>query len=194
MQARLSALLVAIGAVAAIAGCDDSTAFRASFNNQEITPTVYAMNGTAVSLPSAISVRAGAVVRVDPSWSFDIAFDLDTAGAVLVHSARAVATELSPVNRVGFQTSTDSFAQITRAPTSGYTYDTTFTLPIGRTLLIDVNDFRGCSGQSFLGINIRAKLVIDSVDLTKRAIYPKLLINRNCGFRSLVPAGELPKD
>jgi hypothetical protein len=191
MQTRLSALLVAVGAVAAVTACGEPTSFGNRFHNQNVFPLVYAMTGTSPSLASGLAVRSGLPVRLDPSWAFDIAFDMTDQGDVVVHSAKKLATELSTVNRVGFLFTSAAFEEVTAAPTSGYAYDTTLTLAVGRVMLIDVFD-ASCSGQSFLGLNIRAKMVIDSVNVTSRAIYLHLLTNRNCGLKSLVE-GE-PKD
>ena len=192
MQVRRSALLVAVGAVVVLDGCGDSTAFRAQFANEERALTAYAMNGTAPSLPSAVAVRAGSVVRIDPTFAFDLAFDMDEVGAVRVYSVRRVAGEVSRVSRVGFRIDSISpFDLITKAPTSGFAYDTALALVVGQTLLIDVID-NSCVGQSFLGFNIRAKLMMDSVNATSRAIAFRILSNPNCGFRSLVVG--IPKE
>ena len=192
MQVRFPALLVAVIAVATLAACDDQSPFRAQFANAERRMTVYAMNGTPPSLPSAVNVRSSTPQRIDPTWQFDVAFDMDEFGFVRVHSVRTVASELAPVNRVGFRIdSVNSYASITQAPTSGFVYDTSMALLAGRTLLIDVLD-PSCQGRSFLGFNIRAKLMIDSVDATNRSLTFRILTNANCGFRSLVEG--LPKD
>ena len=192
MLARRSALLVAVGAVVALDGCGDSTAFRAQFANEERKLTAYAMNGTPPSLPSAVHVRANAVVRIDPTFAFDVAFDMDEFGAVRVYSVRRVAGELSPVSRVGFRIdSVSPFDLITKAPTSGFAYDTAMALVVGQTLLLDVID-QSCAGQSFLGFNIRAKLIMDSVNAARRAVFFRILSNPNCGFRSLVVG--IPKE
>jgi hypothetical protein len=192
MQVRLSALLVAVAAVAAMDGCTDTTAFRAQFANDERELTAYALNGTAPTLPAVVSVRAGDVTRVNQNTLFDFAFDMDGFGAVTVYSARRVTGELSSVSRVGFQIdSVHLYEQITKAPTSGYAYDTVLALTTGQTLLVDVIE-PSCQGQSFLGFNIRAKLTIDSVDATRRAVFFRMLPNPNCGFRSLLEG--IPKD
>ena len=192
MQSRLSALLVAVGAVAALVGCDDQSPFAARFTNELVSRHAYAMNGTAPSLPSAVGVRGKNVVRIDPSWQFDLAFDMSNTGVVTVHSVKSVASELASVNRVGFSIdSVHPFDQIGEAPSTGYKYDTSMTLAIGRTLLIDVFD-NTCVGQSFIGYNIRAKLHIDSIDITNRSIHFRMLSNPNCGFRSLLTG--LPKN
>ena len=186
------ALLVAVAAVAAIVACGDVTAFKASIPNDERSLTVYAMNGTSPSLPSAVSVRTGALVRIDPTWQFDLAFDMDDFGFVTVRSVKAVASELSSVNRVGFRLdSVHPYDEITVAPTSGFAYDTSVVLLGGRVLLIDVID-PSCQGRSFLGFNIRAKLKVDSIDIPKKSITFRMLRNPNCGFKGLTEG--LPKE
>lgn len=193
MLSRIVKLCVAAGVVAAVAGCDDDLGLAAFAVRDPVSMTVYAMNGTAQTLPSGIEIRGLNVVRIDPSWSFDLAFDLDASNAVVVHTVRAVSTELSALPRVGIQTDTTGFDRILRAPTSGFVYDSSLTMTAGRTLLVDKID-PTCNrfGGAFLGFNIRAKIAIDSVSISRRAIYLKVLSNPNCGFRSLQP-GE-PKD
>jgi hypothetical protein len=196
MQSRLSALLIAVAAVAWLGACEDRSPFAARFVNELAIRNVYAMNGTPPSLPSAVSLRGrqrvSEVVRIDPSWVFDVAFDMDSFGFVKVYSVKSVASELAQVNRVGFAIdSVHSFDQITEAPTSGYVYDTSMVLGVGRTLLVDVFD-QSCVGQSFIGYNIRAKILVDSVTVANRGIYFRILTNPNCGFRSFLPG--LPKN
>jgi hypothetical protein len=196
MQSRLSALLVAVAAVAWLGGCDERSPFDARFTNELQARNLYAMNGTPPSLPSAISLRGrqgvNQVVRIDPSWLFDFAFDIDSLGVVKVYSVKAIASELpGRLNRVGFAIdSVHGFDQITEAPGSGFKYDTSMTFGPGRVLLIDVVE-SSCATE-FTGFNIRAKLQIDSIDLANRGIHFKILTNPNCGFRSLLPG--LPKN
>jgi len=193
MKARLFALLVAVGAVVAINGCGDPTAIQAQAENIETQSVVYAFNGTPATVPSALRILSGAPVRMDGSFTFDVAFDLNALGEVVLYTVRAVASELSSAHRVGLQTTTLPFADAVRAPTSGYTYDSLMVVPVGRTVLIDAIDASGyCSVYSLLGTNIRAKMVIDSVSVPIKAIYFRLLSSRTCGFRSLTPG--LPKD
>jgi hypothetical protein len=193
MLSRIVKLCVAAGVVAAVAGCDDDLGLAAFAVRDPVNITVYAMNGTAQTLPAGIELRGLNVVRIDPSWSFDLAFDLDASNAVVVHTVRSVSTELISLPRIGIQTDTTGFDRIIKAPTSGFVYDSSLTMPAGRTLLVDKID-PTCNrlGGAFLGFNIRAKIVIDSINVSRRAIYLKVLSNPNCGFRSLQP-GE-PKD
>ena len=184
------ALLLALISVAAVSGCEAATGVKAQFPNVEVAPTVYAMNSAAVTLPAALAVRFGTPVRIDANFLFDLAFDLNASGVVQVYTLSRVANELVATHRVGVQIAPTSFAATLKAPTGGYAYDTVMALPIGKTMLIDVVE-QNCT-TSFLGANIRAKLRVDSVNTTTRAIYLNVLSNPNCGFRAL-NQGE-PKD
>ncbi len=190
MPQRLRALLAVVVAIWAGYGCDDSTAIRAQFSNSELKPVVYAMNGTPSTLPAALALRYGTAQRIDANFFFDLAFDIKAAGMVEVYTQSLVASELAPRHRVGLQLSAQPFDAVTRAPTSGYAYDSLTTLPLGQTLLVDVLE-QNCA-NSFLGANIRGKITVDSVQFVPRRIFLHVLVNPNCGFRSLVP-GE-PKD
>jgi hypothetical protein len=190
MLERHRALLIAVVAAAAQSGCSDPAAIRASFSNLEVRRTVYAMNGSAITLPSAVSVRSTVGVPIDASFQFDIAFDLDSNGVVQVYTQARVASQLAPTHRVGLLVSDLTFDEITRAPVAGFVYDSVAALPIGKTLLVDVIE-QGCT-SSFLGVNIRAKIAVDSIVPAKRGIYLHVLSNPNCGFRSLVQG--TPKD
>jgi hypothetical protein len=196
MLGRTPRLLLAVSLVAAAAAsaCEDTTGLRAQFNNREVQLAVFPVNGTSQTLPAGILIRAPELARVDSRWAFDIAFDMDDAGNVTVYTVRAMGSEVLPgLSRVGLQTDTNPYAAIARAPGGGFTYDSLVTLPVGRTLLIDKLDGTCAQfGGGFLGYNIKAKMVIDSVNLSSRAIFVKMLSNPNCGFRSLQTG--LPKD
>jgi hypothetical protein len=189
-QPSNQALVVfALAAVLAVA-CKDATGPKAQINNIETKPKVYAMNSAAITLPAALQLRLTTAVRIDASFQFDAAFDLDTNGVVQVYPVTRVSNELVGGHRVGFQMSGTNFNSTLKAPSGGYQYDSVFALPIGATMLVDVS-VADCA-SSFLGVAIKAKMSVDSVNTTTRAIYLHVLSNPNCGFRSLVQ-GE-PKD
>jgi hypothetical protein len=194
MLGRTHTLLLAIGLVAAVSACDDSTGIRANFQNRELQFAVFPVNGTSVTQPAGILIRAPELARVDNRFAFDIAFDMDAAGVVSVYTVKAMGSEVLPgAARIGLKTDTNPYATITRAPTAGFTYDSSLTLPVGRTLLIDKLDGTCANfGGAFLGYNIKAKLVIDSVLLSSRTIWVHVLSNPNCGFVSLQTG--LPKE
>jgi hypothetical protein len=193
MKLRLLAMLFAIGMVASANACGDPTAIDAQFdNNDSKDMTIFALNGTLPSLPAAMNVFLGVSARVDASFNFDLAFDLDANGQVLVYPVRAVAAEFVPVHRVGLAQSDRSFDASVTAPTGGYRYDSVTVAPVGKTFYVDVVNSANCSVFSLLGQNIRGKFMVDSVNVGSRRIFVHLLSNPNCGFRSLVPGR--PKD
>ena len=190
---RIAKVGFAACVVAASAACDDDLGLAAFAVRDPVELTVYAMNGTAQTLPAGLDIRSLQTVRIDPSWAFDLAFDLNAANEIIVHTVRSVSSELVSLPRVGLQTSELTFDQLIDAPTSGFAYDSLLTVPVGKTIVVDKVD-PSCNrfGGAFLGFNIRAKFVVDSVSASRRAIYLKVLSNPNCGFKSLEP-GE-PKD
>lgn len=190
MLERHRALLIAVVAAAAQSGCSDPAGIQQSFPNLEARRIVYAINGTAITLPSALAVRSTQAVGINASFLFDVAFDLDSNGVVRVYTQARIASQLVVTHRVGMLVSNSTFAEITRAPTSGFVYDSVAALPIGKTLLVDVSE-SSCA-SSFLGVNIRAKIAVDSIVPATRSIYLHVLSNPNCGFRSLVSG--TPKD
>lgn len=193
MLDRITKLCVAAGVLTTIAACDEDLGRAAFAVRDPVALTVYAMNGSAQSLPAGIEIKLLQAVRIDPSWAFDLAFDLDASNNVIVHTPKSISTELVSLPRIGMQTSTLTFAQLIDAPASGFVYDSLLTVPVGRTVVVDKID-PTCNrfGGAFLGFNIRAKFVIDSISTSRRAIYVTMLSNPNCGYRSLEP-GE-PKD
>lgn len=193
MLDRITKLCVAAGVLTTLAACDEDLGRAAFAVREPVAITVYAMNGSAQSLPAGIEIKLLQAVRIDPSWAFDLAFDLDASNNVIVHTPKSISTELVSLPRIGMQTSTLTFAQLIDAPASGFVYDSLLTVPVGRTVVVDKID-PTCNrfGGAFLGFNIRAKFVIDSISTSRRAIHLTMLSNPNCGYRSLEP-GE-PKD
>lgn len=187
---RARVLLAAVAGIGAAAGCDDPTTIRASFNNVEREVVVYAMNGSEITRPAALGVRTVTPVRIDAGFGFDVAFDINDSGFVEVYTQGRVASQLVATRRVGLQYGGQPYPETIRAPVSGYVYDSSLVAPAGRVVFVDVIE-QQCSG-SFLGANIRAKIRVDSVNASTRAIHMHVLANPNCGFRSLV-LGE-PRD
>jgi hypothetical protein len=191
MKFRLPAMIAAVVGITAATSCGDPTAIKAQFSNQEDTLEVFALNGTPVSLPSAIRTRNIQVVRVGPDFSFDIAWDINAEGQAVVHTVRAVASELAGTRRVGLLLADPPFDGITRAPTGGYKYDSSLVVPVNKVLLIDTIE-PTCSAFSILGQNIRSKIQLDSVVPARRTLYMRIFVNPNCGFRDFTPG--IPKE
>lgn len=191
MKLSIPALAAVAAGIVAASSCGDPTAVKAQFETASDTVEVFALSGTPATLPSAIRTRTLSVVRVGGDFNFDIAWDVGAAGEAVVHTVRAVASEQVPARRVGLQLSDSPFDAIVEAPVSGYKYDSSLVVPMGKVLLVDSFD-PSCPSFSILGQNIRAKIQLDSVVVSRRALYMRILSNPNCGFRDLVPG--LPRN
>jgi hypothetical protein len=183
-----AALLTALAAACG----DDSSLLGVAQSETALVPfTVYPLSGDA-SLPAAIDLSGRRAVR--PSilggtvLNFDLAFDLDAQGRILVIPPARLASPPTGTSRVGLQTRSETFDGLTRAPDGGYTFDSTAVLTRGQTLAIEASAAT-CSTT----YPMHAKLVVDSVGAAAagRPIYLRVRVNPNCGFRSLEPG--LPK-
>jgi hypothetical protein len=165
------------------------------FKTELDTIGVYALNGTAIGLPTAIRLYTRTPMRAaaspDGTVNFDIALDIDPASKILVIPSNLIATDArGPGARViGLQTTTTAFDNVREAPTSGYKYDSTAVISLGQTVLIEARGSQDCL-RSFIP-NIYAKLVVDSIG-PGRLLFVRIASDPNCGFRSLVP-NEIPK-
>lgn len=195
MHQRVSALLVAAGAVVALASCGDPTAIKARLNNIQTETAVFALNYTPFTTDNAVRVRSASTVPVDANFLFDIAFDITDTFTVKIITARALATELAgTMNRVGLRDSPElTFDAVIDPPRDRFIYDSSLVVPVGRTVLIDVVDL-SCQAEAILGFNIKSKLRVDSIVYADRRIHFSMVSNPNCGFRQLVPGGQLPRE
>jgi hypothetical protein len=143
-----------------------------------------------------LRVRTIGLQRATASFDFDIAFDITDTGTVRLITSRWLGTEVSGgQNRVGLRDSPSLiFEQVTTNPPRDlFIYDSVLVVPVGRVVLVDVLDLN-CATESIIGLNIRAKLRIDSIVPAERRIHMRMVSNPNCGFRDLVPGGQKPED
>lgn len=184
--------LVAVGAaVAAVTACKGLTSIDASFDNVSDTLSVFALNGASPAAPTAINLFTGIPQHADQAFAYDLAFDIDTAGRVVLIPARALATQFSSPYSVGLQKVAGSFGSVDRAPKSGYTADSLMVIGLGNVVVIESHDAARC-GFAIKGQSYFSKLVVDSVDVASRRIHALVFVNRNCGFYSF--ATGKPKD
>ena len=188
------AALAGLVAAAALAACGDTTDLEASFETVEDTLSVFAVSGTPPQLPSGLLLGgqgdadfAGepVVVRVNESFLFDIAFDIDAAGGAVIYPYRLVASDFGSSRRVRVQAVEEPFAELLRAPVSGYQDSVAVAAPLGTTIVIETQNSTYCSND--LVRTLYAKLVVDSVRQATREIYFRVRLDPNCGFRSFAP-------
>lgn len=177
MKARTFLVALTLPALALAGACDDPTGFGASLETVTDTLIVRAFTGATTSDATAINTHRPAAVRTDLGSGYDIVFDLDQDGNVLLHPPSKIAN----VGRAGLREATEPFEQIAEAVVDGYNEMDTVTAAVGDVYYIRAFP-PGCSA------NIRpfvySKLVIDSVDPVNRLIHVRITVNPNCGFRS----------
>ena len=180
-MAHAAALLAAVTSVWA---CDDPLKIRADQTNVNQFFTVNAISGTPTNAPVALNLTSKSITRLDGGFDFDIAFDLNAQGKIVILPLGLVGTPLGGAHLVGLLRMAGAFDSLTAAPKDGYVFDSTFVVAPGAVLAIQ-SQVGVCAG-SFTPY-IFAKLVIDSVRASTRTLYGRTLINLNCGFRSLAP-------
>ncbi|HUX33630.1 MAG TPA: hypothetical protein VMV51_07125 [Gemmatimonadaceae bacterium] len=185
MMPRLPTILGA-AAVAFCVGCGALSAPKAQFPNTVAFPTVYALNGAPPATPAGLNFLSGSPVSVDANLQFNVALDIDSAGRIVVYSARKVTNGLTGVIRVGLQTVPGTFDGYTKATKNGYAVDSTLVVSVGQVVAVNVYDQTTCTVYS-LGSSYYAKFVVDSINAAQRAIYVELLSDPNCGYVTLTP-------
>ena len=173
-------------AAAAVVGCSDPVGLRADRSVITEGLTVYAHTGTPPSFPSALYSPQPAVVRPTGSFAFDIVFDIDAAGKVVLYPVQLVGDVSLVGRRVGMLRSSTPFADLRRAPDSGYQFDSAFVINPRETVAL-IAPHGGqediCFGN-FISTDIFSKVMVDSVNVADRLIYFKVTVDPNCGFKS----------
>ena len=155
------------------------------------TGRVFALSGTDPIFPTAINIPSRVVVIAtvlsDGTVPFDVAFDLTPAGKVLVLPARSVVLGPNVVPpSIGLFLPGGTFDAATEAPSVGFVLDSVKTVSPGEPFVLQLRPLE-CSFSILQ--TMHAKMVVDSVNLTSRLLYYRLVLNPNCGRRGLVPGG-----
>jgi hypothetical protein len=191
IKSRLLGIAAGLAIVAATTACNDPNENTTISDVVADTLTVWALTGTPASFPSAYWASRGAITRADGNFNFDIAFDIDAAGKIVVYPQRLVGVPLNGPKPVGLQRITGTFESLERAPNSGYVFDSTFTVAPGEGLVMQVQASDECLAY-FSSIRY-TKLVVDSINTNQRALYFRTVHDPNCGYRNLIP-GATPKN
>ncbi len=183
-RARLSLLCLAVAGLTGVAACSDPFALTASSEVNTDTLAVFAITGTPLGFPAALNTTLRTLVRVDPTFDFDIAFDIDTQGHTVLIPVRLVGGTATSTRQVGLQKLAVPFDEMTLAPTTGYVYDSTRVLNDGEAVVIQAQSDQ-CT--LFASTFLYSKLAIDSVNVARREIFFRLVHDPDCSFRSLAP-------
>lgn len=171
--------------------CGDFTSVPASLATITDSGTVFAINGAPPGSPTALHLYTGARLAADASFFFDIAFDINAQGDVVLLPQRVVASGLAPTHSVGLQRVPETFDLLEKAPKSGYRADTALVTRPGQTIVAQSQDSNIC-GASITGTVIYAKMVVLSVNPDTRQLAIQYTVDPNCGFTSF--ASGVPKE
>lgn len=170
------------------ASCGDPFKVTAPFQTVTDSFAISALTGTPANARSLWRIGGFSRYRLDSiGTTFDLGFDVDANGRILVYPARTIAVPppgtLAAPPLVGLLVSSTAYASADRAPETGYIADTAVVVTKGQTVFVRSNsDF--CSTQSTGGTLLYAKFVVDSVNPLTRVLLVRSTIQPSCNFRS----------
>ncbi len=145
------------------------------------TVTLYALDGTALELPSAYSIATAAVVRTDQSSSLDFAFNITSGDSAVLLPTGALHLGIGS----GIESVNAPFDAITIVPGGRYVD----TLPVhidSGTVAVVHSRATSCPVTGSFSY-LYAKLQVLAIDTIARSVRLQILPNKNCGYRSLEP-------
>jgi hypothetical protein len=179
-RAVFGLLLLPVAALA-FAACSDPFKLKASYANEPFTYSVYALSGSGpANAAAALDLIGRSPVKVDGTLGFDVAFDFDGKGKILVIPQKLVGTPMSSGRVVGLQRISGAYESVLLAPQRNWMIDSVVALVPGEVVGVRLTS-ASCLYQ--LSSDMYAKLVIDSVK-AGGLIFGRGMINPNCGFRS----------
>lgn len=181
--AGLRGLALFVG-LALAAGCDDPFKVKAQFENLSQPFTVHALSGSPLAFATALNLTVKSVTRVDGAFAFDVAFDLNAQGDIVLLPVNVVGQSPAGSRRVGIARTGLAYESVTEAPRTGYVVDSVTVVRKGEAAVVQAQE-SACALS--LAPYLHAKIVIDSIEMGTRTMYGRALINQNCGFRSLAP-------
>jgi hypothetical protein len=172
-------------AVAALVACGDSNGLGDAIAVNELdTLTLFALEGTPITTPSAFSI-IGVAVRTDATTEFEFAFNRLADGRAVFLPRAVLGLPSASGADPGLQPRPESFDAIEEAPSDGYVTDDTVAVAVGERYVV-----RSRVVCASLGVPQYGKLEI--LALEDRAVTFRALVNNNCGYRGLLPG--LPEE
>lgn len=162
------------------AACGDTLGLpRAQIANEVDTVSLYAIDGTPVGTASGYAIQTRNTVRTDRTPLFDFAFNIDTAG----HPVFLPTGVLGLGESSGLQVAAVPFDSIKVAPGAGWVLDASTPADSG-LVLIARSRLTSCTIAT---VFFYAKVQVLRVDTVARRIDFQILVDQNCGYRSLEP-------
>ena len=184
MKARL-AFLATMCVVIVLNACGNVTNLKASVPTFVDTLSVWALSGTPPSYPSAISIAARQVVRVDGFAAFDVALDIDGNGNAVIYPVKLVVATPGGSRAVGMLKVPGTFETVVEAPKTGFETDSALVMTPGEVVVVQSpHNQSGDICQFAISPDLYAKIAVDSVNLASRTLFLRMGFDPNCGFRS----------
>jgi len=180
---RRTFVLAATAVVLGVVACDDPFAPRADSPTLDASIEVWALTGSPANFPTVMLVPQRISVRPDAAASFDLGFDIDPDGRLLVLPVSNVVTSVTGDRRVGIIRTAEVYNTIVEAPRTGWIFDSTLAVNVGQVFIVRVQT-QFCQGQ--MQGEIYGKFLVDSVIVPERRIRLSGRVNPNCGFRSFL--------
>ena len=143
--------------------------------------TVWAISGSPPPYPTAFSVQNNVTVRLEPTGSFDLAFDITPEGKLRVLPVGKVVAPVNGARSIGVLVPGIPYADITAAPRTRYAVDSIIELEVGDAFVVQVPTQLCALTQTPV---IYAKFAVDTIAVADRRAFLSGRINPNCGFRS----------
>ena len=187
-RALVALALVALPLAAAVGCSSDPYAPKALYAVSIDTLRVLALNGTAAEAQSGVRLLTAQSTVPDFSESFDFALDIGADGKVILlpRSKVVSCTSLCQLGMKVIPSDSVEFDKLYDAPKSGYTYDSVTTIPVGATVAFVTKDVF-CRSSNISTYDLYAKMIVDSVRMSDRSLFVRVVSDPNCGFRGLVP-------
>ena len=174
----------------AAAACGDPFAVKAPLQTVADSFSISALTKTPITARALWRIGDFARYRLDSVGAqFDLGFDIDASGRVIVYPARTIAkpppgTLVAP-QLVGLLASTDVYASVDRAPQTGYTLDTAIVVTKGQTVFVrSSSNFCAPQSRTTGGTLLYAKFIVDSINAGTRQLFVRSTIQPSCNFRS----------
>ena len=180
-------LALSICATAA-AACGDPFAVKAPYQTVTDSFAISALTRTPSTSRALWRIADFVRYRLDSVGAqFDLGFDIDASGRVLVYPARTIAkpppgSSVVP-QLVGLLASSAVYASVDQAPQSGYTLDTAIVVTRGQTVFVRSSS-SFCATQRTGGTLLYAKFIVDSINPVTRELLIRTTIQPSCNFRS----------
>jgi hypothetical protein len=178
--------VVLFAAIGALGACGGPSLAAGTTDNETQPFFVHALTGSPLATSTALAFPARAVTRVDGSFNFDVAFDINPEGFVVLLPPELVGQDPTGNRPVGIIKSTSTYDNLIEAPLTGYTVDSVTVVGTGQAVAVQATEPVCLTGNPTAPY-LYAKIVIDSIDYVGRGIYGRAMIGGDCGYRQLIP-------